>query len=72
MGGTWQIGGVTDYWSKYELGWHVSPTQNQHDAVAAVSLALAETKRLLGCTLRDHLTDPETGEIRPVAIVTDG
>jgi putative transposase len=24
MGGTWQIGGVTDYWSKVELGWHVS------------------------------------------------
>ena len=37
MGGRWQIGGCTDYWSKYELGWHVSPTQNQHDAFAAVS-----------------------------------
>jgi len=23
MGGTWQIGGCTDYWSKLELGWHV-------------------------------------------------
>ena len=33
MGGTWQIGGCTDYWSKVELGWHVSPTQNQHDAI---------------------------------------
>jgi len=71
MGGTWQIGGVTDYWSKLEFGWQVSPTQNQHDAITAVTLALTETKRLLGCTLRDHLTDPETGEIRPVAIVTD-
>ncbi len=71
MGGTWQIGGVTDYWSKLELGWHVSPTQNQHDAVAAVTLALTETERLLGCTLRDHLTDQESGEIRPVALVTD-
>ena len=71
MGGTWQIGGVTDYWSKLEFGWHVSPTQNQHDAITAVTLALTETQRLLGCTLRDHLTDPGTGEIRPVAIVTD-
>ncbi|MEX0850341.1 MAG: hypothetical protein WD015_02445, partial [Gaiellaceae bacterium] len=71
MGGSWQIGGCTDYWSKLELGWHVSPTQNQHDAVAAVALALAETKRLLGRTLLEHVTDPESGEVRPVAVVTD-
>ncbi len=71
MGGTWQIGGCTDYWSKLELGWHVSTTQNQHDAVAAVSLALAETQRLLGRTLLEHVTDPESGEIHPVAVVTD-
>ena len=25
-GGTWRIGGVADYWSKLELGWHVSTT----------------------------------------------
>jgi transposase InsO family protein len=71
MGGTWQIGGCTDYWSKTELGWHVSPTQNQHDAIAAVTLALTETKRLLGRSLLEHVTDPESGEIRPVAVVTD-
>ena len=71
MGGIWRIGGCTDYWSKYELGWHVSPTQNQHDAITAVSLALAETERLLGQTLLEHLTDPETGDVRPVAVVTD-
>ena len=71
MGGTWQIGGCTDYWSKLELGWQVSPTQNQHDAIAAVTLALAETQRLLGRTLLEHVTDLESGEIRPVAIVTD-
>ena len=70
-GGRWQIGGCTDYWSKVELGWHVSPTQNQHDAVAAVKIALAETERLLGTTLLEAVTDPETGEVRPVAIVTD-
>lgn len=71
MGGTWRIGGCTDYWSKVELGWHVSPTQNQHDAVAAVTLALAETQRLLGRTLLEHVTDLKTGEVRPVAVVTD-
>ena len=26
-----------DYWSKYELGWHVSPTANQHDAITAMA-----------------------------------
>src|SRR3954452_10071069 len=39
-GGTWRSAGCRDYWSKYELGWHVSPTANQHDAIAAVELAL--------------------------------
>jgi transposase InsO family protein len=24
-GGTWRLAGCRDYWSKYELGWHVSP-----------------------------------------------
>ena len=43
-GGTWRLAGCRDYWSKYELGWHVSPTANQHDAIAAVELALAEAE----------------------------
>jgi len=70
-GGVWRIGGCTDYWSKVELGWHVSPTQNHRDAICALELALAETERLLGCSLLDHVTDQETGEIRPVAVVSD-
>ena len=47
------------------------PTQNQHDAITAVELALTETERLLGCSLIEHLTDPDTGEIVPIALVTD-
>jgi putative transposase len=71
-GGTWRVAGVADYWSKYEFGWHWSPTANQHDAVAAVELALAETQRLLGAVpLVQHLTDPDTGEIVPITLVTD-
>ncbi len=46
-GGTWRVAGVADYWSKYELGWHWSPTANQHDAIEAVQPALAEAARLL-------------------------
>src|SRR5690625_4976674 len=41
-GGTWRIAGCRDYWSKYEYPWHISPTANQHDAIAAVELALAD------------------------------
>jgi putative transposase len=71
MGGVWRIGGIADYWSKLELGWHVSPTQNHRDAIETVELALAETERLLGRPLLDTVTDHDTGEIRPVALVTD-
>lgn len=71
-GGTWRVAGIADYWSKYEFGWHWSPTANQHDAIAAVELALAEAHRLLGdASLLEQLTDPDTGEVVPIALVTD-
>lgn len=70
-GGVWRIGGVADYWSKLELGWHVATTANHRDAIETVELALTETERLTGRSLRDLLADPTTGEIRPVALVTD-
>lgn len=72
-GGTWRIAACRDYWSKYELGWHISPTANQHDAIAAVELAILEAENLLGCTLLESMADPATGELlgRPVTIVTD-
>ena len=37
----------------------------------SVELALAETERLLGRSLLDLVSDQETGELRPVALVTD-
>ena len=71
-GGTWRVAGVADYYSKYEFGWRWSPTANQHDAIAGVELALAEAEAMLGgITLIDHLTDPATGEIAPITLVTD-
>ena len=70
-GGTWRIGGCADYWSKVELGWHVSPTCNHRDAITAVKLAIAESERLLGGSLLEHLTDPDSGEVRPICVVTD-
>jgi len=71
MGGTWRIAGIADYWSKLELGWHVSTTANHRDAIETVQQAIAESERLLGKPLKAILSDEETGEIRPIALVTD-
>ncbi|WP_203662999.1 integrase core domain-containing protein [Actinocatenispora rupis] len=71
-GGTWRLAGCRDYWSKYELGWHVAPTANQHDAIAAIELALAEAERLAGARLVDLASRDADGQIQPlVTIVTD-
>ncbi|WP_134773219.1 integrase core domain-containing protein [Ornithinimicrobium flavum] len=67
------VAGIADYWSKYEFGWHWSPTANQHDAIAAVQLALAEAESMLpaGLDLLEYLADPDTGEVVPITLVTD-
>lgn len=72
-GGTWRLAGCRDYWSKYEHPFHVSPTGNQHDAIDAVELALADVEALFGHPLSDLCEiDPGTGERLPVVtIVTD-
>ena len=71
-GGTWQVAGCRDYWSKYEFGYHLSPTANQHDAIAAVEAAIVEAETTLGTTLLEQATDKTTGEIIPLLmIVTD-
>lgn len=72
-GGTWRLAGCRDYWSKYEHPFHVSPTGNQHDAIAAVEAALADFESLFGHPLADLAeVDPDTGAITPVVtIVTD-
>ena len=71
-GGTWRLAGCRDYWSKYELGWHIAPTANQHDAIAAVELALSEAARLAGRPLLDLAGRDEHGNVVPlVTIVTD-
>jgi putative transposase len=71
QGGVWRIGGIADYWSKLELGWHVSTTANHRDAIETVEQAIAESDRLTGRPLAELLSDPLTGEIRAIAVVTD-
>jgi transposase InsO family protein len=70
-GGTWRVAGVADYYSKYEFGWRWSPTANQHDAIAALAVAIVEAERLAGTRLLDAVTDPATGEVKPIIVVTD-
>ncbi|HZK50033.1 MAG TPA: integrase core domain-containing protein [Actinomycetota bacterium] len=70
-GGTWRIAGCADYWSKYEFGWHIGVTANQHDAVAAVELAITEAETLAGEPLLHAITDKTTGEVRQIVLVTD-
>ncbi len=72
-GGTWRAHGIADYWSKYEFGWHRSPTGNQFDAIDTFEFAITEAESLLGHPLIDLCEiDPETGAILPPStLVTD-
>ena len=54
-GGTWRIAGCRDYWSKYEHPFHVFPTGNQHDAIDAVELALADYEAMFGHPLAEKM-----------------
>lgn len=69
-GGTWRIAGCADYFAKHEFGWRISPTQNRHDAIAAVTGAIGEVEQLLGHSLLDDVTD-HLGVVHPVILVTD-
>lgn len=71
-GGVWRIAGCRDYWSKYEHPWHVSPTANQHDAITAIELALADYEQSFGHRLIDVCDRDDAGNTVPaVTIVTD-
>jgi putative transposase len=71
-GGTWRIAGCCDYFSKYEYGWRIAPTCTGTDAIAAVTVAIAEAERLAGgVPLLEQITDKTTGEITRIKLVTD-
>jgi hypothetical protein len=63
-GGIWRLAGVTDYFTKYEHGWHIAGTCTGTDAIEAVTIAIGEAERLAGRPLAQALADPDTGEIR--------
>jgi hypothetical protein len=58
-GGVWRLAGVTDYFTKIEHGWHISPTCTGADAIAAVQIAIAEAERLAGRPLASALFVPQ-------------
>lgn len=69
--GRWQIAGCTDYFAKHEFPRWIAPTQMRHDAIEAVKAAIDGAEEVLGHTLLEDITNPATGEIHPVVIVTD-
>ena len=72
-GGTWRLAGCRDYWSKYEHPFHVSPTGNQHDAIDAIELALADYEAMFGHPMAEDCgVDPDTGELLPVVTIVTG
>ncbi len=70
-GGTWQMSSVVDYVGKVCLACPVTPTKTWRDAVAALEDARSAAHDLLGRPLLEDVTDPETGEVVPVIVVTD-
>jgi len=65
------LGGVADYWAKVSLACTVTIRKTADDAMAMFEAALTEVELLLGVTWVEDLTDPETGEIGRLRIVTD-
>jgi len=65
--GGWPTAGTT--WSKYELGWRNSPTANQHDAISAIELALAEAGRLAGRPLLELAPRGPDGTLLPLITI---
>lgn len=69
--GTWNLGGVVDYWAKVNLACTVTVTKTTNDAIAFFEAALAQVEMILGITWIEDLTDPTTGEIGKLRLVTD-
>ena len=70
-GGTWQPAASVDYAAKLALACPVSATKTWREAVCGLEAARDAAGDLLECSLLDDFTNPETGEITPILVVTD-
>ena len=69
--GTWQLCPVVDYATKVALACPVGATQGATDLISALQAAVEGAEALLGRPLVEDCTDPATGEIIPLVVVTD-
>lgn len=69
--GTWNLGGVVDYWGKVALSMNVTATKTARDAVEMLEVAIDQAEDWLGHPLLDEVLDPDTGELDPIVVVSD-
>ena len=69
--GTWQLCPVVDYATKVALACPITATQGATDLLGAFYSAVEAVEALLGGPLVEDCTDPATGEIIPLVVVTD-
>ena len=70
-GGTWRLSGVVDYVAKVALACPVTTTQTAADAIASLEAARAQAEAWLRQPLVSECLDAQTGELLPIAVVTD-
>ena len=70
-GSVWWIAPVTDYYAKVCFAATVSTRTAAGDAITALQAAISAAEAMMGRSLLEDCTDPETGEITPVTVVTD-
>ena len=69
--GTWRLCPVVDYATKPVLACPLTLTQGATDLISALQGAVEAAEALLGGSPAADCADPDTGEITPLAVVTD-
>ena len=70
-GGIWRLSGVVDYVAKVALACPITTTQTAADAIASLEAARMQAEAWLGQPLLSECLDAQTGELLPIAVVTD-
>jgi len=70
-GGIWRLFRVVDYVAKIALACPVTTTQTAAATIASLEAARAQAEAWLGRPLLSECLDAQTGELLPIAVVTD-